>query len=154
MVKHAANHPRGVANQSSGKSSRRQALEDELIKGVGAHQDEIGANNGSIHVTHGGGSDKKTRMKKASFLKLKQGKRQRKSTDLLNWYAASAYRPKKVKSFWQDALDAEHDRYDLPDAYKEYEENPTTNQYGLVDTALKNYTASRSRLSSQISVGV
>lgn len=88
------------------------------------------------------------------MLHISQGKRQRKPQDLLNWYAASAYRPDNVTSYWQKALDAEHDRYELPDAYQEYEDNPTTNQYGLVSTAVKNYSQSRRRLSDYVAVGV
>jgi hypothetical protein len=88
------------------------------------------------------------------MLHISQGRRQRDPNDMLNWYAASAYRPQNVTSYWQKALDAEHDRYELPDSYQEYEDNPTTNQYGLVSTAVKNYSQSRRRLSDYVAVGV
>lgn len=86
---------------------------------------------------------------------IHQGKRQRTKHELLNYYAASAYRPDHVTSYWQKALDQEHDRYNLPDPYREYaDNNPTSTQYGLVDTAVKNYAKSRRRLSDTVAVGV
>lgn len=102
-----------------------------------------------------GDEGKMQRVRRSRQLFISQGKRQRKPNDLLNWYAASAYRPDHVQSFWQKALDAEHDRYQLPDVYADYNsENPTSNQYGLVSTALRNYSASRRRLSDHVAVGV
>ena len=72
----------------------------------------------------------------------------------MTWYAAAAYRPSQVRSQWQRALDIEHDRYELPDVYKAYKDEPIASQYGLVDLAVKNYAASRRRLSSVINVAV
>jgi len=118
-----------------------------------AHNDEIGSANASANKEDGG-PDKRQRVKRARMLHISQGKRQRQGTDLLNWYAAAAYRPDNVRSYWQKALDAEHDRHELPDTYKDYEDNPTTNQYGLVSTSVKNYSQSRRRLSDYVAVGV
>lgn len=124
-----------------------------MIQTQVAHQDEIGSANGSASRT-GGAPDRVKRVRQASVLSLRQGKRLRAKNEQVNWYAASAYGPKKVKSFWQEALDAEHERTQLPDSYDPYEDNPTNSQYGLIETALKNYTTSRSRLSSMVPVGV
>lgn len=118
-----------------------------------AKADEIGSNNGSVQREDGSG-EKRQRVRRSRQLFISQGRRQRDKSDLLNWYAASAYRPQNVQSFWQKALDAEHDRYELPESYAEYNDNPTTNQYGLVSTAMKNYTQSRRRLSDFVAVGV
>jgi hypothetical protein len=117
--------------------------------------DEIGSTNGSAQRPSGGGRDKRARMKNSRSLMIKQGKRLRKKDDTLAWYAASAYGPEKVRSHWQKALDTEHNRYELPDPYKDYtSDNPTSTQYGLVETAVKNYAKSRRRLSDTVQVGV
>lgn len=118
-----------------------------------AHNDEVGSANGSV-MKEDGGPQKKQRVQRSRQLFISQGRRQRKPNELLNWYAASAYRPEKVTSFWQKALDAEHDRYELPDVYEDYDNNPTTSQYGLVSTSVKNYAKSRRRLSDYVAVGV
>ena len=153
MTRYASNKPRGVES-SSKKTSRKQDLENELISSTAAHNDELGSNNGSV-MKEDGSQEKRARVKNARQFFISQGKRQRKPNDLLNWYAASAYRPEKVKSHWQRALDSEHDRYEVPDVYSDYSKNnPTTNQYGLVETALKNYSKSKNRLSSSLTVGV
>ena len=153
MPTYASNKPRGVESSSKKGNNRLQDLEDELITKAAAKTDEIGAVNGSTQK-EGGGPTKKQRVESARQLFISQGKRQRKPSDLLNWYAAAAYRPENVTSFWQKALDAEHDRYELPDVYEEYNDNPTTSQYGLVSTSVKNYAQSRRRLSDFVAVGV
>jgi hypothetical protein len=155
MVKYTGNKPRGVeANSKGGANPRLKALEEELIGSTVAATDEIGAANGSTQVTAGDKS-KQLRVKRARSLHISQGKRQREPNDQLNWYAASAYNHDNVKSYWQKALDAEHYRHELPEAYSDYtSNNGTTNQFGLVQTAMKNYTKSKSRLSDSIVVGV
>ena len=148
MVNYASNVQRGTKG-----GGRKAQLEQELIGNAVERTNEIGSNNGSVQRTNVGSTEHKVTRRRMRHLGIKQGRRLRQKSEMLNWYAASAYRPSQVKSYWQKALDAEHDRYQLPEPYAEYDDNPTSTQYGLVETALQNYTKSKSRLSSQITVG-
>ena len=118
-----------------------------------ARSDKIGSANHSSNPPPKD-PERVQRTKRARNLSIKQGRRLRDKQDLMVWYAASAYRPEEVRSRWQRALDVEHDRYELPDVYKDYKDEPTASQYGLVDTAVRNFVKSRRRLSSVINVGV
>ena len=152
MVKYASNPRRGASSSKSG--GRLKDLEEELFQNAGARNDEIGSANGSAQMPEQGAPDKQQRVQRARQFFITQGKRKRPPEMSLNWYAASAYRPENVTSYWQKAMDAEHDRHELPDVYSDYYDNPTTNQYGLVSTAVKNFSKSRRRLSDYVAVGV
>lgn len=149
MVRYQSNPQRGEKS-----SNRRAELESELIGNVAEKIEDLGSYNGSVQKETPKG-EVGARKRGARLLSIQQGKRQRQKTDFLNWYAASYYRPKNVQSYWQKALDAEHDRYNIPDSYADYStDTGVTNQYGLVETAQRNYMKSRARLSGLLQVGV
>jgi hypothetical protein len=84
----------------------------------------------------------------------KQGFRRRHPSRLLNEYAGVVKTNKNPKMKWEEYIDAENERIQLPETTKKGRNVYMANQMGLVRTAMENYVKSREKLSSIVPVGV
>jgi hypothetical protein len=85
---------------------------------------------------------------------IRSGFRRRHPNRLLGQYAGVVKTTKNPKMHYEEFMEAENERTQLPETTKKARNVYANNQLGLVQTALENYVKSREKLSAIVSVGV
>lgn len=85
---------------------------------------------------------------------IRQGFRRRHPTRLLNQFAGAVKTNVSPKMKWEQFMEAENERVQLPETTKKARNVYVANQLGLVETALKNFVQSKEKLNSIVAVGV
>ncbi len=85
---------------------------------------------------------------------IRQGFRRRHPTALLNQFGAAVKTNVNPKMKWEQFMEAENERVQLPEITKKARNVYVANQLGLVETALKNFVQSKEKLNSIVAVGV
>ncbi len=83
-----------------------------------------------------------------------QGFRRRHPRTMLNQFAGVVKTTTSPKMKWEQYIEAENERVELPESTKKGRNEYMANQMGLVQTALENYVKSKEKLNSIVSVGV
>jgi len=83
----------------------------------------------------------------------KQGFRRHHPYRLLNQFAANQ-RNANPRQRWEEFINAENERIQLPETVKKANNVYAANQMGLVQTALDNFVKSKEKLNSVVPVGV
>lgn len=84
----------------------------------------------------------------------KMGFRRRHPDTLLQQFAGVARTNTSPKMKWEQYIEAENERVQLPEWTKKGRNEYVANQMGLVQTALENYVQSKEKLNAIVSVGV
>lgn len=84
----------------------------------------------------------------------RQGFRRRHPSRMLNEYAGVVKTSGNPKMKWEQFIQAENERVQLPETTKKGRNVYVANQMGLVETALKNYVNSKEKLNAIVAVGV
>jgi hypothetical protein len=86
---------------------------------------------------------------------IRNGFRRRHPNHLLNQFAAIVKTNKNPKLKYEEYIEAENERTELPEYAKKARRNDmVANQIGLVQTAVENYAKSKEKLSAMTAVGV
>ena len=84
----------------------------------------------------------------------RQGFRRRHPSTMLNQFAGVVKTTTSPKMKWEQYIEAENERVQLPETTKKGRNEYVANQMGLVETALENYVKSKEKLNAIVSVGV
>ena len=84
----------------------------------------------------------------------RQGFRRRHPSTMLNQFAGVVRTTTSPKMKWEQYIEAENERVQLPETTKKGRNEYVANQMGLVETALENYVKSKEKLNAIVSVGV
>lgn len=84
----------------------------------------------------------------------RQGFRRRHPNTMLNQFAGVVRTTASPKMKWEQYIEAENERVQLPETTKKGRNEYVANQMGLVETALENYVKSKEKLNAIVSVGV
>lgn len=85
---------------------------------------------------------------------IKQGFRRRHPSLLLNQFAGIAKTNLAPKMKWEQFVEAENERVQLPETTKKARNEYASNQMGLVETALQNFAKSKEKLNAIVAIGV
>lgn len=84
----------------------------------------------------------------------RQGFRRRHPSKMLNEYAGVVKTNTNPKMKWEEYIDAENERVQLPETTKKGRNVYAANQMGLVELALQNFVQSKQKLNAIVAVGV
>lgn len=84
---------------------------------------------------------------------IRQGFRRRHPYKVLNQFAIVAQGSTNPTEHWEKAMLDDTERTELPEWYKKVNSEGYANQVGLVQTAFKNYQASKNKLSGGVLIG-
>jgi hypothetical protein len=73
---------------------------------------------------------------------------------MLNQFAGVAKTNTNPKMKWEQYIEEENERVQLPETTKKGRNVYASNQMGLVETALQNFVASKQKLNAIVAVGV
>jgi hypothetical protein len=85
---------------------------------------------------------------------IRQGFRRRHPKTMLNQFAGVAKTNTNPKMKWEQYIEEENERVQLPETTKKGRNVYASNQMGLVETALQNFVASKQKLNAIVAVGV
>lgn len=85
---------------------------------------------------------------------VKQGFRRRHPSHMLNQFAGIAKTNTSPKMKWEQYIEAENERVQLPETTKKGRNVYANNQMGLVETAFENFVKSKQKLNAIVAVGV
>lgn len=137
----------------SSVSAKTRALEAELSKGVQDTSSVYSVEAGRDVQTDLTSWQRQALGNQEQFA-VRQGFRRRHPNTMLNQYAGVVKTTQNPKMKWEEYIAAENERVQLPETTKKGRNAYSTNQMGLVQTALENYVKSREKLSAIVSVGV
>ena len=128
---------------------RKKQLEDDLLGTVAAKQVQV--EQGRFKSTHNKFAQQ-ARERNRMF-NIKQGKRRRHPETVLAQFKTIVDGTENVSSAWEEALQHEQKRVEVPQEYNVKESGFVANQVGLVTTALDNFYASKAKMSRVVPVG-
>lgn len=137
----------------SSVSSRTKALEEELAEKNVNTQSTYSVEAGRDVQTDLNQWQKQALGNQEQFA-IRQGFRRRHPLTMLNQFSTVVKTNKNPKMKWEQFMEAENERVQLPAHTKKARNIYVANQMGLVQTALENFTKSKEKLNSIVSVGV
>lgn len=137
----------------SSVSARTKALEDELSTKNTTVQSTYSVEAGRDVQTDLTSWQKQALGSQDQFAQ-KQGFRRRHPSRMLNEYAGVVKTNTNPKMKWEQFIEAENERVQLPETTKKARNVYVSNQMGLVELALQNFVNSKQKLNAIVAVGV
>lgn len=137
----------------SSVSAKTKALEDELSVKNTKTQSTYSVEAGRDVQTDLTSWQKQALGSQDQFAQ-KQGFRRRHPSKMLNEYAGVVKTNTNPKMKWEQYIDAENERVQLPETTKKARNVYVANQMGLVELALQNFVQSKQKLNAIVAVGV
>lgn len=137
----------------SSVSAKTKALEDELSTKNTQTQSTYSVEAGRDVQTDLTSWQKQALGSQDQFAQ-KQGFRRRHPSKMLNEYAGVVKTNTNPKMKWEQYIDAENERVQLPETTKKSRNVYAANQMGLVELALENFVQSKQKLNAIVAVGV
>lgn len=134
-------------------SAKSKALEDELTGQNVKTQSTYSVEAGRDVQTDLNKWQKQALGNQEQFA-IRQGFRRRHPTKMLNQFAGAVGTNTNPKLKWEQYMEAENERVQLPQTTKKMRNEYVVNQMGLVETALANFVKSKEKLNSIVAVGV
>lgn len=134
-------------------SARTKALEEELSKSNSKVSSTYSVEAGRDVQTDLTGWQRQALGNQEQFA-VRQGFRRRHPNHLLNQFAGVAKTNVSPKMKWEEYIDAENERVQLPETTKKGRNQFAANQMGLVETAFANFVKSKEKLNAIVPVGV
>ena len=133
-------------------NGRTRALEAELSGEIGHQQMKYSVEAGRDVMTDLTPWQKQA-LSHTEMFATKQGFRRHHPYRLLNSYG-HMLNGENPRLGWEKAMEDEQERTEVSQTYKKTRNEMTVNQLGLVETAFRNFQASRARLAAVNMVGV
>lgn len=137
----------------SSVSARSKELEDELSKKNMETQSTFSVEAGRDVQTDLNSWQKQALGNQEQFA-IRQGFRRRHPNTMLNQFAGVVQTTTNPKMKWEQFIEAENERVQLPQTTKKGRNVYCANQMGLVKTALENFVQSKEKLNAIVAVGV
>ena len=135
-------------------SGRTKELEDELSGNIVNQESRYSVEAGRDVMTDLTPWQRQALAFTTGRFAIKQGFRRHHPNRTLSSYSSALSNHKNPRFGWEKAIEEETKRTQIPRVYKKAEHPMAVNQLGLVETALKNYNNSRSRMQMVNMVGV